>query len=168
MLWLLHVLCVLQLAEHTSSVEECWLSVNVDVALWLDCRTYEKKPTLKRVSDFVLVNPVVHQEFNDFAKAEITQELQLLLDVDLIKVWETDKALSLPRVSRYQNVYVSISSSQLDDLCLWVYDMRKLYNSKGRSLFEVVNKRASMPQTLSSLTSAAESSQRVSQLNLPQ
>ena len=45
--------------------------------------------------------------------------------------------------------------------------MRKLYNSKGRSLFEVVNKRASMPQTLSSLTSAAESSQRVSQLNLP-
>ena len=97
MLWLLHVLCVLQLAEHTSSVEECWLSVNVDVALWLDCQTYEKKPTLKRVSDFVLVNPVVHQEFNDFAKAEITPELQLLLDVDLIKVWETDKALSLPR-----------------------------------------------------------------------
>ncbi|XP_062509082.1 uncharacterized protein LOC134185316 [Corticium candelabrum] len=111
-----------ELAEHTSSVEECWLSVNVDVALWLDCRTYEKKPTLKRVSDFVLVNPVGHQEFNDFAKAEITPELQLLLDVDLI-------------------------------------DMRKLYNSKGRSLFEV-NKRASMPQTLSSLTSAAESSQR--------
>ena len=53
-----------------------------------------------------------------FAKAEITPELQLLLDVDLIKVWETDKALSLPRVSRYQNVYVNISSSQLDDLCL--------------------------------------------------
>ncbi len=69
MLWLLHVLCVLQIAEHTSSVEECWLSVSVDVALWLDCRTYEKKPTLKRVSDFVLVNPVVHQEFNDFCKS---------------------------------------------------------------------------------------------------
>ena len=136
------------------------------LALWLDCRTYEKKPTLKRVSDFVLVNPVVHQEFNDFSKAEITPELQLLLALDLIKVWETDKALSLPRVSRYQKVYVNISSSQLDDLCLWVYDMRKLYNSRG-SLFEVVNKRASMPQTLTSLTSAAESSQRVSQLNLP-
>ena len=45
-------------------------------------------------------------------------------------------------------MYVNISSSQLDDLCLWVYDMRKLYNSKGRSLFEVVNKRASMPQCL--------------------
>ncbi len=128
------------------------------LALWLDCRTYENKPTLKRVSDFVLVNPVVHQEFNDFSKAEITPELQLLLALDLIKVWETDKALSLPRVSQYQNVYVNISSSQLDDLCLWVYDI---------SLFEVVNKRASMPQTLSSLTSAAESSQRVSQLNLP-
>ena len=116
----------------------------------------------------MLVNPVVHQEFNDFAKAEITPELQVLLDVELIKVWETYKALSLPRMSRYQIVYVNISSSQLDDLCLWVYDMRKLYNSKGRSLFEVVNKRAIMPQTLSSLTSAAESSQRVSQLNLPQ
>ena len=129
------------------------------MALWLDCQTYEKKPTLKRVSDFVLVNPVVHQEFNDFVTAEITPELQLLLDVDLIKVWETDKALSLPRVSRYQNVYVNISSSQLYDLCLWVYDMRQLYNCKGRSSFEVVNKRASMPQTLSSLTSAADSSQ---------
>ena len=62
MLWLM------QLAEHTSSGEECRPSVNVNVDLWLDCRTYHKKPTLKRGSDFVLVNPIVHQEFNDFVK----------------------------------------------------------------------------------------------------
>ena len=48
------------------------LSKDVDsVALWLDCRAFNKKEPLRDVLDFVIVNTRLHDDFDEFKRNEI-------------------------------------------------------------------------------------------------
>ena len=52
--------------------EEYALSKDLDVALWIDFRAFHGKPELVNVIDFVIVNSHLHDEFDQFKKAEAT------------------------------------------------------------------------------------------------
>ena len=60
--------------------EEHGLSVNADVALWLDCCTFFNNPPLQIVNGFVVVTNELHDEFDNFKKSE-TEESSSLLPV---------------------------------------------------------------------------------------
>jgi hypothetical protein len=134
------VWCIqLQLIDQVVSGNEYWLSINADVALWLDWRTFNKMPLLSAVSDFVLVSSEIHHEFDEFVKMEGSTGTTLLPAVDLIHFWASTKGQSLSLVHRYGKQYVQISSLQLDDICLWVRGMREQYARCGKSVFEAAS-----------------------------
>jgi hypothetical protein len=128
-----------ELIDQVVSGNEYWLSINADVALWLDWRTFNKMPLLSAVSDFVLVSSEIHHEFDEFVKMEGSTGTTLLPAVDLIHFWASTKGQSLSLVHRYGKQYVQISSLQLDDICLWVRGMREQYARCGKSVFEAAS-----------------------------
>ena len=110
--------------------------MNADVALWLECRTFHKKPPLQIVGDFVIVTNDLHDEFDAFKKSEMALDISLLPAVELIQFWQNCQGLSLPAISKYKKVYIPFNSSQLDDLCSWVRETREQFVHIGRKIFE--------------------------------
>ena len=64
--------------------EEYALSKDLDVALWIDFRAFHGKPELVNVIDFVIVNCRLHDEFDQFKKAEVQSSYSLLPVVELL------------------------------------------------------------------------------------
>ena len=130
------MLFFLQLAPYSSSGEEHGLSINADVALWLDCRTFHKNPPLQIVSDFVVVSNELHDEFDNFKGSETELSISLLPAVELLRFWLSRTGLSLPTIAKYGKLYIPLNCSQLDDLCSWVSEMREQFIHLGRRMFE--------------------------------
>ena len=55
MFWSLSVFLSTQLTPYRQSPEEYGLSLNADVALWLDSRAYNNQPPLRQFCDFVFI-----------------------------------------------------------------------------------------------------------------
>ena len=66
-----------QLSENLEAGEH-GLSVDTDVALWIELRKYNKRPDLRQVMDFVIVNSEQHSEFDDFKRAMTDRNCVLL------------------------------------------------------------------------------------------
>ena len=124
MMCITHLLIFLQLAQQVIAQNQYWLSINVNVALWLDCRTFNNNSPLQIVSNFVLVTSKIHEKFDDFVRKE-NSDTSLLPSVKLLQFWETAKGITLSTVSRYGKRYAELNGEHLDDLCQWVEDMRQ-------------------------------------------
>ena len=68
---------------------EYGLNIDSDVALWLDSRTFLKKPSLRKACSFVILNAELHKEFDEFKKAHrvTVYDYYLLEYVELLKCW---------------------------------------------------------------------------------
>ena len=66
----------LQMSYLFESVGDYAISKDVDVALWLDCRAFNKKEPLRDVLDFVIVNTRLHDDFDEFKKNEIQSSIR--------------------------------------------------------------------------------------------
>ena len=79
------MLIFLQLAPYTSREEEYGLSMDADVALWLDRRTFHKNPSLQIVNGFVVITNELHAEFDDFKRSETEHSISLSPAVELLR-----------------------------------------------------------------------------------
>ena len=124
----------LQLREHPIE-GECWLSIDLRVALWMDYRCFVNKPHIKTVGDFVLVTNNLHIDFNNFVAKHIMPDMYLVLAAALLRYWCRCGQQYQTPIYKYGKQYIYLSSSQLDDLCAWIRDMKEQFYKHGRQIF---------------------------------
>jgi hypothetical protein len=116
------------------------LSKDLDVALWLDFRKFHGKPELVDAVDFVIVNSRLHDEFDEFKKAEVDPSYDLLPVVELLLFYCLTKCphvLDSSLVHKFGKTYIKMDSSQLDALVSWMYEMNEqYYGVEGEGVFD--------------------------------
>ena len=93
---------------------------------------------LTDAGDFVIVDPKLHDEFDAFKKAESLTGHNFVPVNELLLLFCLPQFSSLhraPRIKKFGISYLELQSSQIDELVLWVREMRKVY-SNGESTFD--------------------------------
>ncbi|XP_062517962.1 uncharacterized protein LOC134193174 [Corticium candelabrum] len=127
----------MQLREHSIAPGDCWLSIDPWVALWMDYRSFNNMPPLKTAGDFVLVSIDQHIQQREFTSSTTTFDICLLPALDLFKFWSTYKCKE-PRpntVHRNGKEYLALDKSIVDDMCVWIHEMREQFEKHGRNIF---------------------------------
>ena len=108
------------------------------MALWLDSRSYDSKPQLREASGFVIVNPMLHSEFEAFKAAVSTPECNNLRLGPLLQYWKDFVRPSCGDVlTMFGSHYLRLHYSEVDDLCQWVLDSREACQ-KGATLEDLI------------------------------
>lgn len=108
----------------------------MDVALWLDHRAYHQKPSLREALGFVIVDENLHKEFDKFKQKETSTDISYLRPVELLRLWcSTQKSCQPTTIEKFGNSYIVLSSSEMDELCYWVQEMREKFSQEGNSIF---------------------------------
>ena len=115
--------------------EEYALSKDIDVALWIDYRTFYGKCPLKELlgGNLIIVNEHFQDEFEEFRgkiQCAIGTTHILVKGIELPKLWLKSINAYLKSVAVLGSTYFLISSSDLDDICQWVTVTQKLYRAK--------------------------------------
>ena len=123
-----------QLLSYLKQPGDYALSKDVNVALWLDCRASRGDPPLTDVGDFVIINSQLHDEFDQFKKAETKAGCTIIHMNELLQFYCDTENPPCVKVLKYDRPYIELQSSDVDTLVDWVYDMREQYQS-GRRIF---------------------------------
>ena len=111
----------------------------MDVALWQQYREFHGKPTVTDATDFVIVNPELHNEFDLFKKENINPSYSYIPINELLlyycRLSQSNVELS-SKVTRFGRDYLELHVSQVDLLISWASEMRKQYKSEGKIIFE--------------------------------
>ena len=104
------------------SVDDYALSKDVDVALWLDCRAFNKKEPLRDALDFVIVNTRLHDDFDEFKRNEIQSGYSYLQMNELLQYYIDHGCGHLKQhiITRYGLTYLKLDGDQIDHLCRWI------------------------------------------------
>ena len=115
------------------SADDYALSKDVDVALWLDCRAFEKKEPLRDAVDLVIVNTCLHDEFDKFKRDEIKSGYSYLRLNELLLHYISQCCSHLRQhiVARYGLNYLKLDGIQIDHLCRWVKEKRDCIGQDG-------------------------------------
>lgn len=112
------------------------LSKDVDVAVWLQYRAYNKQPPLRDTGDFVIVNCELHDDFDDFKSKELEPDYSYLEMTELLRYYLKNKPhINLSTVERYGSTYLRLCGSEMDDLCEWVEELREEHSQVGNEVF---------------------------------
>ena len=123
--------------------DETGLHIDADVALWLDYRSTHQLPPLLVVQglNFVIVDNQLMNEFLNFKQKEVQLGFSFLKCNHLLKMWLSQTKAAVP-VSKYDNEYVYLNCTQIDDLCQWVMEMRDNVAKNGEAeLLKLIEKR---------------------------
>ena len=114
------------------------LSKDVDVALWQDYRAHRHMQPVRDELDFVIVDNKLHDEFDEFKRAEIESIYSYLRLNELLKLYlRCHPHLSEYVVKKYGNTYLRLLGEGVDDLCRWIYHLREMFNTEqGQNVFE--------------------------------
>lgn len=116
------------------------MSKDLDVALWQDYRIYHGKPALSDATDFVLVNNMLHDNFDDFKRKEVKPQYSYVRVNELILYCFLPQFSNLfesSQVMRYGKCYLELKALELDKFISWVYEMREVYKTEGENTFEI-------------------------------
>ena len=89
--------------------------------------------------DFVIVNSHLHDEFDQFKKAETQPSHSLLPVVELLLFYclsECPAVLDSSQVLKFGKTYIRMDTSQADALVSWVYEMKENYSVEGQGIFD--------------------------------
>ena len=103
----------------------CWLSIDLHVALWLDDKCFNNKPAVQVVGDFVLATHELHVKFINFVSDNTMPDIYLVLAVGLVRFWMRQKQHRMTTIHKYGRYYIPLTSSELDDLCTGIKEMRE-------------------------------------------
>lgn len=113
--------------------------MDLQVSLWLDYRNSNNQTTLTDVGDFVIVNSQLHDEFDQFKKAEMKPLHSLLPLTELLKYYclscAQSSLLHSFGVSKFGKKFLELKYSQVDSLIEWLYTLRDQYNDDGENVF---------------------------------
>ena len=115
----------MQLTPYRQSPDEYGINVDADVALWMDSRAYKSLPQLHQFSGFVFITPELHTEFESFRNKETCRFHSTFPLVELLHYWNSRRPVPSPTVHMYGKSYLNLHTSEVDDLCKWVYDQRE-------------------------------------------
>ena len=119
--------------------EDYTLSKDWDVALWVDYRAFHGEPELEDAVDFVIVDSQLHDQFDQFKRAEVKPSHSLLPMVELLRFYCLSKCpheFDCSIVVRFGKTYLEMHEAQIDQLVVWVSDMRdQYYGVEGESIF---------------------------------
>ena len=115
------------------SVGDYALSKDVDVALWLDCRAFNKKEPLRDALDFVIVNTSLHDDFDEFKRNEIQSGYSYLQMNELLQHYIDHGCGHLKQhiITRYGLTYLKLDGDQIDHLCRWIKVKRDCIRQDG-------------------------------------
>ena len=114
-----------QLSEHLQPGEH-GLSIDTDVALWINYRKYNKRPDLRQVIDFVFVNSELHSEFDVFKRTMTDRDYVLLSSNVLLDYWnEFERSVSQSTITVYGQKYHKHHYTEMDQLIEWVMKQRE-------------------------------------------
>ena len=114
------------------------LSKDVDVALWQDYRVHSNMQPVRDALDFVIVNNKLHNEFDEFKRAEIESIYSYLRLNELLKFYlRCYPHLRGNLVKKYGHTYLRLLSDGVDDLCRWIYKLRETFDMQGQKVFEI-------------------------------
>ena len=114
-----------QLSEHLQAREH-GLSIDTDVALWIEYREYNKRPDLRQVMDFVIVNSEQHSEFDEFKRAMTDRDCVLLSSNALLDYWnESERSISQSPITVYGQEHHKLHYTEMDQLIEWVMKQRE-------------------------------------------
>ena len=126
-----------RLSSHLKNSDEYPLSKDLDVALWLDYRTCHGESQLVDVIDFVIVNSDLHEQFDLFKKDEVPPNYGFVRMVELLEFYESESTHFEGDITlKFNKTYLKMSGSQIDDLIIWVGQMRDRYSREGHSIFD--------------------------------
>jgi hypothetical protein len=121
---------------YVEKADEYALSKDVDVAVWLQYRAYNKQPPLRDTGDFVMVNLELHDDFDDFRSKELEPEYSYLEMTELLRHYLKNMPhISPSTMERYGNTYLRVHVSEMDDLCDWVEELRENHSQIGNEAF---------------------------------
>ena len=128
------ILIFYQLSPFFEQKGEYGLNIDTDVALWLDSREFESKPTLRQACGFVIINSQIHDEFDSFKSNNIHRDYSFLpcnelLDLWLATLYNTQSELRI--TGRFGKQYVKLHFTEVDKLCKWVLQLRKQFYEVG-------------------------------------
>ena len=89
--------------------------------------------------DFVIVNDKLHDEFDEFKRAEIESIYSYLRLNELLKLYlRCNPHLCGFVVKRYGHTYLRLLSERVDVLCRWIYELRETFHTgcQGQDVFE--------------------------------
>lgn len=115
------------------------LSKDIDVALWLDYRTFQNEPPLPDRHNFVIINSQLHKQFHAFKRDNVRASYSNIPLCSLLVFYCSSKCphhLS-SMVEKYGKVYLELHMSEVDVFVMWVNDMReRYYGVDGERIFE--------------------------------
>ncbi len=122
----------MQLRSNFKREGDYGLSINVDVSLWLDSRTYRGLPPLCTAYNFVVIDSALHDEFDAFKQAEVDPEYSLLAMSELLEFWYKSAANKrMEPIFRFGMQYLRLHCSDADRLVRWVLDMQDEFYRLG-------------------------------------
>ena len=105
------------------------LSKDLNVALWLDYRSFNKEKLLKEVydGDFLIIDEQLHAQFDEFKQKFVPANHSMVRKLNLIDHYLSTKGKFCVSncVGLYGKLYVVLNSVQMDDFCQWINDSRE-------------------------------------------
>ena len=94
-------------------------------------------PPLKTAGDdFVLVSIDQHIQQREFTSSTTIFDICLLPAIDLFKFWSTYKCKKpSPNTVHRNGKNLALDRSIVDDLCVWIREMREQFEKHGRNTF---------------------------------
>ena len=106
------------------------MSIDADVALWLDKRSFDEEPQLPQFMNFVIINSELHNDFDTFKKefSHYTQRgFSMFPLMPLINCWNEQRVHPSATVSIFHKLYLNLCCTEVDCLCDWVHKTRDAY-----------------------------------------
>ena len=97
--------------------------------MWTEFREYYGYTSLREVfcGSFIIVNENLQDEFKKFNKkvsSYIDASYNVVKANELINIWLKSCDIVLKSMNVLGNMYFLMDGSDLDDLCLWIYNKR--------------------------------------------
>ena len=100
------------------------------MALWLEKRSVDNELPLQQIHSFVLVTSALHQEFDIFKNSfqEYTKRGYSMFPlIELLAFWNAQRAVSSPVIDLFNNSYIHLHCTEVDELCDWIESIRVTY-----------------------------------------
>ena len=125
----------MQLSAYLSGPTEYGLHVNAHVSLWLESRSYDKKPSLVQALGFVIVTEEIQKEFDAFVTSMPLLSKGCYFQCGpLQQYWNMHmRPISASVVSLFADEYLYLHYSEVDDLCEWVLNAREAFEKHKQS-----------------------------------
>ena len=88
---------------------------------------------LDEISDFVVVNEPLMQEFEEFKQHHVSPGFSYLPVTKLLELWIAEQE-SVNVVAQFGHKYAHLPQSIVDNLVLWLLDTRDHFELEGRNL----------------------------------